>query len=364
MKRLFVGLVVCVTLAGCGSGNSNGTNAVNSSSSNSGGVSVQVTTNTALTNVWTSTAELWSTDLVVDSSGNSYVANSLSNTLQKYDPSGTLQWAKSVNVGTTTDASITVSLDASGNVYTVNYVNSTTAGQLQKFNSSGVVQWAIPVGTNPICGPIDSNGNIYVTNWNGSSTNQLLKINSAGVLQWAVPTVSTSNIAIAGAVDSSNNIYVINALSLQKFDTTGTLLWTTTVGDSYNIGSIAVAVDSSGNSYAINNAVYYTAHGIEVEYGTLTKVSPVGAVLWTATTGIGPTSVAVDSSNNIYVAYTENSGGIDKFSSTGSSLWTFTTAYSPYGISLDDVGNIYITEAECNQSNGQTNGQILKYSQN
>lgn len=82
-----------------------------------------------------------------------------------------------------------ISVDDSGNVYSVGYDNSTQICFLTKFNSSGTVQWQVQT---PYSGAFwlnvevdKTSGNIYVGGRDQSTSNVILfKFNSSGTLLW------------------------------------------------------------------------------------------------------------------------------------------------------------------------------------
>ncbi len=89
---------------------------------------------------------------------------------------------------------------------------------------------------------------------------------------------------------------------------------------------------------------------------TVEKFSLTGSDLGTFANGFqglnNPAGIAVDSSGNVYVANSLDSGlgSISKFSSTGTSLGTFASGLSlPTGIALDTAGNVFVASAATHQ---------------
>jgi len=236
--------------------------------------------------------------LGVDSSGNVYVADSWNHTIRKVTPAGVVttlagsagQPGSSDGRGTAArfDDPGGAAVDSNGNVYVADYLNHT----IRKVTPAGVVTTlAGSTGSSgsgdgtgsvarfyhPSCVAVDSSGNAYVSD---TDNNTIRKVTPAGVVT-----------TLAGSAGSS--------------------------GSADGIGSAArffcpegLAVDSSGNVYV---ADFYN--------DTIRKVTPAGVVTTLAGTagraatadGIGtaarfsnPSSVAVDSTGNLYVADTGN----------------------------------------------------------
>jgi sugar lactone lactonase YvrE len=94
-----------------------------------------------------------------------------------------------------------------------------------------------------------------------------------------------------------------------------------------------LALDSSNNVYVATtqNRIY--------------EIGPTGAGISTiASTGTNsPRGLAFDSAGNLYVAYFGN--GVHKFSPTGTDLGTFASALGlPLGLAFDSSGNLYVTD--------------------
>ena len=242
------------------------------------------------------------------------------------NPATGTQWARTEIEHATESLISSAAVDSSGNVYavgqlwgpgTVNFGNSATVtgvsngynALLVKYDSQGTVQWgqtvtAIPDRSQFYSVAVDSSGNVY----------------AAGYVSGA-----------SGAVDFGNGVTVtksdtfLNAV-LVKYDSSGIAQWarTVTAGSSESSFS-SVAVDSSGNVYEAGSiagtGTYEFGNGVATTGATsnspianqeggnlvLVKYDSSGIAQWAQTVtagsgGSGFSSVAVDSSGNVYAA--------------------------------------------------------------
>jgi sugar lactone lactonase YvrE len=293
------------------------------------------------------------TCIVVDLTGNLYVGDSSSNTIQKITTAnmvstvaGTAGSAGSTD-GTGTSALFRqpggITIDAIGNLYVADTANF----EIRKITSAGVVTTLAGSSSNssykdgtgtaaffntPIGISIDSMGNLYVAD---SANDVVRQITPTGVVSTLVGTADVTGIidgtglaamfnAPAGvAVDSAGNTYVAdtNNDTLRKI-TTGGVVTTLdglaqTMGSNDGLGNSALfnlptglAVDTSGNIYMADTA-----------NSTIRKITPGGVVTTLAGlagmaglqdgTGSGaffnqPKGLTVDMSGNVYVADTGN----------------------------------------------------------
>jgi len=260
---------------------------------------------------------------------------------------------------------------------------------------------------------VDSSNNIYVTGTSGggldNNTNSgysdiiLVKYNSSGTKQWTQQLGTASNEFSLGVdVDSSDNIYVtgqtaggldgntsagLNDIFLVKYNSSGTKQWTQQLGTSSQDNGKSVAVDSSDNIYLTG----ITSGGLDNNTNSglydifLVKYNSSGTKQWTQQLGTSSNdsanSVAVDSSNNIYVTggtsgglYGLNHGESDiflvKYNSSGTKQWTKQLGTSSndiaYGVTLDSSDNIYLTGTtggglDGNTSAGSDDIFLVKY---
>jgi hypothetical protein len=230
--------------------------------------------------------------------------------VQKLDPSGNLLWAKSFG-GTSNDYGYAVTVDASGNVYTIgeflgtadfdpgtgtNNLSSNGGPDVfvQKLSPTGILLWVKSFGGtgsddgNSIT--VDASGNIFTT---GSFV---------GTVDFN-PGAATSNLTSNG----SNDIFV------QKLNPSGNLIWAKSFGGTGIDGATAIRVDASGFTYTTGRF----QGTVDFDPGTGTsnltsngsndifvqKLNPLGNLLWAKSfggTGSDFGYSAIDASGNVY----------------------------------------------------------------
>ncbi len=254
------------------------------------------------------------------------------------------------------------------NVYTIN----TTITNPTLSNSGGAVA-AFAFGTgvpltgatlnNPYGMGIDPNGNIYVTNY---GNNSISEYNSLGVYQTTFGTaVNISN--PAGIVfDNSGNGYVLNYnrtnnglgnhhgnAYVDQYSSTG--VYQSTIIQGLNTAT-GIAIDLSNNLYVAQGS-YNNGNNTVSQFNTL------GALAFT-TNGVNtvnPVAVAVDGAGNFYALDNTNKNVV-KYNSTGTYVSTLITGFTnPNSIWLDGAGNIYVGDSAAVPSVGNTTGSVKVY---
>ena len=232
--------------------------------------------------------------------------------IQKLDASGNFIWAKAFG-STSTDFGLSITVDASGNVYATGYFKGTvdfdpgagtfylnSAGGsgdvfIQKLDASGNFIWTKAFGSTlddrAISITIDTSGNVYSTGYfqgtvnfdpgvgsfNLTSTGNndvfIQKLDAAGNFLWA-KAVGSNNIdnGYSIAVDPFGNVYTtgyfqgtldfdpgggsFNLTSagsydafIQKLDAAGNFIWAKACGGNFDDRGYAMTVDASGNVY-------------------------------------------------------------------------------------------------------------------
>lgn len=306
----------------------------------------------------------------VDTNNNVYLSLS-SPGLQtmKLTSQGSQIWQRSTT-GVSTSHLNDIAVTSAGDVYvtgdTYSVSGSSAEVYLSKYNSNGVVQWQVSAGnTGPDAGnaiELTSSGNIVVTGYYKLSTIQYIytaMFNSSGTVQWqkgwggGLNSVSTGT---GSFVDSQDNIYVVGKgtsstrlTNVYKLNTSGTQLAQCSLGKSTIIQDPRdIVVDSTGNVYVSVN--------VGSGSGCLVKIkSDFSAILWQKLFTTTSESLAIDSSDNIYMlgyytgGYGLNDLYIAKINTSGSVVWQrkfgSSTNQNSFGgkIIVDNKGSMYIS---------------------
>ena len=234
-------------------------------------------------------------DVVADSSGNIYVADTNNNTIRKITPTGIVTtlvgsaglWGSADGTGSSARFSSPqgLAVDQSGNIYVADTFNST----IRKVTPSGVVTtfagsaglWGSVDGTgssakfhSPTGLAVDQSGNIYVAD---SSNNTIRKITPSGIVSTfagiagtaggldGTASAATFNNPWRLALDQNDNIYVADTgnNNIRKITPAGVV--TTLAGSGFGyffdgLGSIAtfnepigLVIDQSGNIFVVDS---------------------------------------------------------------------------------------------------------------
>lgn len=278
--------------------------------------------------------------IVVDASGNIYIAGSVNtaNNLYdymtlKYNAYGILQWAQFYNgTGNGYDFGRRIKLDAQGNVYISGYsqsVNGPFDIVTVKYSNAGVQQWAVryngPANSHDYMYDftVDNAGNSYIAGTT-KDTNLIthfitIKYNTQGVQQWAVPftgQAKLTDVPNAIVLDFMGNIYVTGSTTLGdntkdlvviKYNNNGEQQWVTTYNGINN-------KDDVGDAIALDkwNYIYVTGgtDGLQDQgYDAITvKYNNAGvyqcSAIYDGPTHLGAhtTNIAVDTNFNVYSA--------------------------------------------------------------
>lgn len=274
-----------------------------------------------------------------------------------------------------------VTVDASGNVYTVSWQTAgSQAHVICKYNSAGVLQWqarTATLGSRPRAFDIavSSSGNVYFCgnygdyNSAGSNRNIVIhKFDSSGNCTWRRNITDGANWGVATGikVDSSENIYIGGIIAnsdvvsqyVAKLNSSGTPLWHRVNNlpfSGVNSWGFGCAIDSSSNVYVAGyyedifgaGLVKYDASGNKQWHRQLDDGSLYGTVSW---------NVATDSSGNAYVCGklggSLNDAMVAKYDSGGTCLWARGLGVSgsmdiAFDVATDASSNVFI----CGQTN-------------
>ncbi|MDQ6889205.1 MAG: SBBP repeat-containing protein [Bacteroidota bacterium] len=295
--------------------------------------------------------------IIADNAGNVYItgytsersgAKSDFNYLTvKYNASGVQQWAgiyngPAVQPNDRNDSANAIGLDAAGNVYVTGMSNGNRPAKLNqdyltvKYSAAGKELWtdryngpgnaideALALVTNAL-------GDVYVTGVStGAGLNDYdfttIKYNTNGIRQWVKvfnDPINGPDIAFAIATDKQGNVYVTGDAEGKpnnpdiytiKYNAAGNQQWII----SYDGGDVdhaaAIALDK-------NNNIYVTGYSTSTQTAAdmvVIKYNNSGVQQWLQTfkgstkfAWDASNAVAVDTSNNVYIAgYTTNAGG-------------------------------------------------------
>ena len=335
-----------------------------------------------------------------DTDGNFYAfgqtssqgAGSIDFLLAKYDALGAVQWQRVLG-GTGGDSDGSLAIDSADNLYLVGETASDGEGSddflIAKYNSSGTIQWQRVLGGASIERAtgiaIDSSDNLLVVGHSysagaGDFDVLLAKYNSSGTIQWQRTLGGTgTERGNALAIDSADNVYVFGETAssgegqedflIAKYNSAGTLQWQRTLGGSSGEDGFGIAFDSDDNLYVTGRT---SSQGVAFDDLFLAKFNSSGTVQWQRVLGGSQSdtgnSVAVDSSNNVYVLGTTTSTGegsddylLAKYNSTGVIQYQRviggTGAEFGNSIVIDSSDTMYLVGVT--QSTGEGNSSLL-----
>ena len=206
----------------------------------------------------------------------------------------------------------------------------------------------------------------------------------AGVSYWlATLGGSGSDEGYSVALDSSGNSYAFGFTDstgagdrdflLAKHDSAGTIQWQRILGGAARDWGRSVAIDSSDNIYVFG---YTSSAGAGSSDFLLAKYNSSGTNQWQRILGGGSAetgyAVAIDSSDNIYVVGETGSAGagssdflIAKYNSSGTIQWQRvlggTSGDAGYAVAIDSSDNIYVVGETGSAGAGDDDFLIAKY---
>jgi uncharacterized delta-60 repeat protein len=295
----------------------------------------------------------------VDSSGNIYAvgwsfsqgAGNRDIFVSKFDKFGNIEWQKLIG-SAVSDRGVGIDLDSSNNIYvagtSVNTIDGKQSIVIVKLDTTGAFLWRRALGSieydygSDIA--VGQSNKIYVVGYTSglnaiesAYSGVLAQYDTSGVLQWKKSfKFGTLTYPYQVVVDSSNNAYVagysragsIIRMVLVKFDSTGAIVWFRSFDNIY-ASITSIAIDSSSNIYV--GGTFTGIPGITASIpgtGLLVKFDNAGTLVWSKTiTGVTVKGVAVDPSDNLYVSGIGDDAGINKAiiaqynSTTGASQW-------------------------------------------
>ena len=271
-----------------------------------------------------------------------------------------------------------IAIDSANNLYICvdGTSGSTTAIYKGAIASNGTISGiSVFINTNlsgaNYCG-FDNLGNFFVSNYNSYApyVNKYIMTTPGTIGTTITNYIPNGTGKITGiAFDSTNNMYLsnYNTNTILKYTntgttigSTGTLLATITIGNTYNNG---IAIDSGNNIYVS----FYGTGGNTASSGTLTKYDPNGNLIYTVAGGLNYPGGMTINRGNIYLAISngtgQTTGSIAKITQLTLSN-TFNNISSglasPFGIVFDSNGYIYVAN-EYSGTVGNNNPIVKQY---
>lgn len=177
-------------------------------------------------------------------------------------------------------------------------------------------------------------------------------------------------------LDSSANSYVAGGsgeeMVLVKYDTAGSLLWTSTYDSAGYLPTVwDMTIDAEGNNYL---AVSMTGTSGNIDWLVL-KYNNSGNLLWQSWYGSPSSSsadrihsVELDKDGNVYAAGDSSSADLllIKYDNAGNQLWKKRYNYEfehdgMTDIKIDTAGNAYVSGDGTDNSGSATEGLLIKY---
>ena len=274
--------------------------------------------------------------------------------IAKYDLFGVLQWQRTLG-GASSDEGRGIAVDSSDNVYITGVTDN--AGLIAKYNKSGSIQWQRSLTGGTTTGysvAVDSSDNVYVCGRSTAGSGAPLfiaKYNSSGTIQGhRFLGVNTATNGYGVAIDGSDNVYVFGDtdgdgagdldMLIAKYNSSLSIQWQRTLGDSVKEEGYGCDVDSSGNVYVTG----FTQTDSNTNTAILAKYNTSGSIQWqrslstTNKAALGYAIAVDDTGNNVYVGGHTNSvdsaRGYDmliaKYNSSGTLQWQRTFGSSSF----------------------------------
>ena len=318
------------------------------------GIALDGDGNSYVTGVFQETTSFGGTPLTSNGSGDMFIA--------KYDPDGTLIWAKSAG-GTSLDVGRGIAVDSDGNSYitghfffSANFGDTTLTADggnnifIVKYDPDGMLIWAKSgEGNGNLDGRsivVDDSRNSYVTGdffgtaifgnttfiSSGSTDILIAKYDPDGMLIWAKSAGGISSDQGNGiAVDGDGNSYITGFFGeivsfgdttltssgsldilIAKYSPDGTLIWAKNAGGTFRDDSKGIAVDDDGNSHVTG--------------------------FFDGTASFGDTTLTSNGSREFFIAKYDSTGMLIEVQRAGG-----TGSHEGNAIALDGDGNSYIT---------------------
>lgn len=224
--------------------------------------------------------------VAVDPSDNIYFicedgATDKSYMIVKFDTTGTWQWQRKIDIGTTAYPGLLVdepaTLTANNSyVYFGGMVGNTSAAFYGALTSAGVFSWAKTHNGIKITGSaLDSLGNVYFGD-GAVNTNGILKYSATGTIQWQKKVTTAASLSISGYayinIDAADNIYYVPDSQkplIIKYNTSGNIVGqrlisstTKTLTSVTNVATFPVASSSIFVAFGGGSPAPLTNYGV------------------------------------------------------------------------------------------------------
>ena len=355
--------------------------------------------------------------VAVDGSGNLFISDAENNTIRKMviatrqvttvaGRAGVTGHTDAVGTAASFSLPLGLVVDPSGNIFVADSDNYT----VRMITASGVVTTILGTpgvfghvdGTGPAAQfgeiqgvALDSAGNLYFSDY---SFNAISKATKSGVSWTATEVAGHSDVSGSSngtgssallyspalmTIDNAGNLYVVESNNNDVREVALSTFAVTTIAGTRGSGSVdgatsaarfdgprSLAFDRAGNLYVVDE-FHDTIRQI-TPGGTVTTIAGTAGVIGGAD-GVGaaaqfhdPASIVVDASGNLYVGDQDNSTirEITPSVANGTTLWTVTTIAGspgvaalvngtgtlarfnyPVGLALDNAGNLYIADS-------------------
>lgn len=325
----------------------------------------------------------------------SYGAGGQDALMLKYDASGNIQWSETWG-GTSNDFAMSGAQTSDGSYVvtgaTASFGDASGDAFLLKLDSSGSLQWSKLWGGSAALDEGEkviqtSDGGFLVSGvtiaygTSGSKDAIIIKYDSMGTIKWTSTWGGASSEEAYSVIQTSDGGYAVTGLTqsygaggadiiLLKFDSSGSLSWSRTWGSATNDAGTSIVQAADGGYVIAGYAAGFGAGGTDA---AILKFSSSGTLLWSKVwsgTAVDYFSDMDQTTDGGYVAsgYTTSfgMGGNDhlvvKFDSSGSLVWSYlfegSGNDSGYSISSDTLDNS-ISVAGYTSSYGSGSDDVL-----
>jgi pectin methylesterase-like acyl-CoA thioesterase len=232
---------------------------------------------------------------------------------------------------------LTVAVDGSNNVYSVNNSNLDFSVGLAGSTTATLLSSAAPTGVSQIAA--DTQGNIYAVG-SGASTITKLTVTAAQASSSVPPSYSAGTVSYTPStlpakpqgvvVDGNDNIYVSDGTNgaVYKINQSASYLPLQSVASGLSNPTL-LALDNSSNLYVYDAGV-----------GKVFKITYLG--VQTTVASISATGLATDAAGDLYI---QTSSGVSEYPVSGPTTTVYSGGTTPNGIAVDGNGNLYVSDA-------------------